>query len=107
MGAHDVRRQRDQARRVTEAPEAGPRRVLDLGADAEAMRDFLPGHRVDQGIAVQVAALRSVRRVAHGDVRLVDIELREAEADEVDGFFRDKPETVVALPTGQAFVRKN
>ena len=47
------------------------------------MLALLPGHRVDERVAVQVAALRRVRRIADRDVGPVDVELREAEADAV------------------------
>ena len=47
------------------------------------MGALLPRHRVDECVAVQIPALRRVRGVAHGDVRAIDVELREVEADAV------------------------
>jgi hypothetical protein len=47
------------------------------------MRALLPRHRVDERVAVQIAPLRCVRCIPDGDVRAVDVELREIEADAI------------------------
>src|SRR5436309_1782906 len=59
--SHELRREPDCARGITEAPEASARRVLDFSANADPVRALLPGHRVNEREAIQVAALGRVR----------------------------------------------
>src|SRR5262249_34289804 len=68
--------------------------------EAEAVRAFRPAHDVVKREAAQVAALGRVEGVADGDVRAVDVDLRESEAHTVRAG-RVIGEEVAILPVGE------